>query len=342
MTWKEFYTQLKNGAPQGVYLFAGPEEFVKREALAALANALLPEGMEALNRADLEGATAAQIIDAAETLPLLCERRLVTVCDWGPLLSGKARGEEDDAARMLAYLDNAPATCVLVFYVHGEADGRKKLTAALKKRGVEVRFEPLTDAELLRWANARLRPLGKSVSQQAVSHLAFTAGRDLTRLSGEIDKLADYIGARGEIQVEDIEAVVSPSLEFSVFEMLDFLFAGDLTRAERSLNALLTGGQNCVGVLAMLIRQLRMLSHLALAQRAGGNTTAVEKALKLHPYAAKRAARQARQMDADALSKLYTQAVEADFAVKSGRLRDSEALQFFMLQIAARGTKRPS
>ena len=47
-----------------------------------------------------------------------------------------------------------------------------------------------------------------------------------------MDKLADYTGGRAEILVEDIEAVVSPSLEYSVFEMLDFLFAGDLARAE--------------------------------------------------------------------------------------------------------------
>ncbi|HIS03402.1 MAG TPA: DNA polymerase III subunit delta [Candidatus Pullichristensenella avicola] len=340
MTWKEFYAQIKEGALEGVYLFAGPEEYVKREALEALARAILPEGMEALNRADLEGASAAQIIDAAETLPLLCARRLVIVRDWAPLCPGKARGEDDEAARMIAYLDRAPESCIVVFYMRGEADGRKKLTSALKKRGAEVRFEALTDAEILRWANAQLKPLGKSISQQAASHLAFTAGRDLTRLCAEIDKLADYIGARKEIQVDDIEAVVSPSLEFSVFEMLDFLFAGDLTRAERSLNVLLRDGQNCVGILAMLVRQLRMLTHLALCQRAGGNAASVEKALKLHPYAAKRAARQARQMDADELSRLYTQAVDADFAIKSGRLRDSEALQFFMLQIASRGTKR--
>ena len=32
MTWKEFYAQLKENALQSVYLFAGPEEYLKREA----------------------------------------------------------------------------------------------------------------------------------------------------------------------------------------------------------------------------------------------------------------------------------------------------------------------
>ncbi len=333
MTWKEFYAQIKGSAVQGVYLFAGPEEYLKREAMQALRRALLPAGLEQLNEAVLEGATAAQIIEAAETLPFMAERRIVEVRDWAPLLGGKARDEESEAARMMEWLKDPPASCVVVFTMHGEADGRKKLTQALKKRGAEVRFEPLNDAELLRWMSARLKPLKKGISQQAASHLAFTAGRDLTRLSGEVDKLAGYIGERAEITVEDIEEAVSPSLEFSVFEMLDFLFAGDLARAERSLRALLMGGQSCVGVFSMLVRQLRMLAHLALAQKGGGDAAAVEKALKLHPYAAKRAARQARAMDAEALLRLYRQGVQADEDIKSGRLRDREALEFFMLKI---------
>ena len=57
MTWKEFYAQLKENAPQGVYLFAGPEEYLKREALRALQSALLPAGLEQLNETVLEGAT---------------------------------------------------------------------------------------------------------------------------------------------------------------------------------------------------------------------------------------------------------------------------------------------
>ena len=106
----------------------------------------------------------------------------------------------------------------------------------------------------------------------------------------------------------------------------------DLARAERSLQTLLMGGQTCVGVFSMVVRQLRMLAHLALAQRAE-NGAAVEKALKLHPYAARRAAAQARALDAEALLALYRQSVTADAEIKSGKLRDREALQLFMLKI---------
>ena len=99
MNWNEFYASLKANELKPVYLFAGPEVFIKSGALEAMRKKLLPEGLEGLNESVLEGATAAQIIEAAETLPMMCDRRLVIVRDWAPLMSGKSKNEEEEAER---------------------------------------------------------------------------------------------------------------------------------------------------------------------------------------------------------------------------------------------------
>ena len=43
MNWNEFYKSLKSDEISPVYLFTGPEEYVKREALESLRQRLLPE-----------------------------------------------------------------------------------------------------------------------------------------------------------------------------------------------------------------------------------------------------------------------------------------------------------
>ena len=45
MNWNDFYKSVKAGQYQSVYLFTGPEEHNKREALEALRRALLPAGL---------------------------------------------------------------------------------------------------------------------------------------------------------------------------------------------------------------------------------------------------------------------------------------------------------
>ena len=334
MHWSEFYQSLKSGDIAPVYLFTGPEEYVKAEALAALREKLLPAGLETLNDETLEGVTAQQITDAAETMPMMCDRRVVTVRDWAPLLPAKSKNEEAEVERMQKWLDNPPESCALVFYMRSEPDGRKKMTGLLKKKAAVVEFTQLTDAELTRWCARKLKPYGKKLSRDALSTLTFMAGRDLTRLNGELDKLAAYLGdARTEITPEDVRAIVPASLEYNVFELLNHLLAGDILRAQQTVNSLLQNGQTAMGLLAMLTRQTRQLAHMRCALDAGIPVQTVQNELKLHPYAAKQTAKQCARLSSDWLTRLYESCVEADFSVKSGRLRDQDALNRILLQI---------
>ena len=342
MTWNEFYQALKTNDLAPVYLFVGPEAYIKREALEALRRQLLPPGLEALNDATLEGVTAQQITDACETMPMMCEKRIVTVRDWAPLMPGKAKNEEAEAERMQAWLENPPESCVLVFYMRGEMDGRKKLSTLLKKKASVVDFQLLTDPELSRWCARRLKPLGKRLSPAALNTLTYIAGRELTRLSGELDKLADYLGSeREEITAADVRAIVPASLEYNVFELLNSLLQGDVKRGQQTVNSLLQGGQTTMGILAMLTRQIRQLTHMKVALDAGTPVQAVQNQLKLHPYAAKQTARQCAGLSADWLTALYEKCVTLDYEVKSGRLRDKDALDLLVMEIGlAGGAKR--
>ena len=189
MNWNQFYQALDAGDVKPVYLFSGPEVHIKNEALAHMRRTLLPEGLEELNESGREGVTAPQIIEAAETRPVMGDRRLVVVRDWAPLMRGKAKNEAEDVEHMVEWLKRPPETCALVFYMRADPDGKKKLTTLLRKQAECVSFDLLTDAELTRWVGQRLKPLKKRMSAAAVSQLALTAGHELSRLSGELEKL---------------------------------------------------------------------------------------------------------------------------------------------------------
>lgn len=335
MTWNEFFQSVKSGQLNSVYLFSGPEEWIKQEALEALRAQLLPPGLEQLNDIVLEGCTAQQIIDAAETMPMMCDRRIVTVRDWAPLLPGKSKNEEEEADRIVKWLDNPPDTCVTVFYLRSEPDGRKKAVTQMKKKATPIVFDYLTDSELAKWASKRLKPLGKKISSNAVNTLIFMAGKELTRLAGEIDKLAAFVEDRTEISENDVKEIVAASLEYNIFELLNRLLEGDMAEAQRMTNSLLQGGQTAIGILAMLSRQLRQLAHVRYSSDAKEPLQRIQELLKLNPYAAKKIAQQCKARPAEVFRALYEHCVQLDYDIKSGRLRDSAALDSVLLKIAA-------
>ena len=88
-----------------------------------------------------------------------------------------------------------------------------------------------------------------------------------------------------------------------------------------------------MGLLAMLTRQIRQLAHMKCALDEGRPVQTVQEQLKLHPYAARQTARQCARLSADWLTGLYEGCVASDYAVKSGRLRDRDALDALVFQI---------
>ncbi len=333
MTHNEFFDSLKRGEVRSVYLFQGEEEHVKARALAALEKKLLPEGLEALNETVLTNPPAGDVIAAAETLPMLSDRRLVLVKDSALLLSGKAAGEAEESEKLVRYLENPPETACVVFYCPKTPDGRKRLPQALARQRAVVQFDRLSDADLSRWMLSQLRPLGKTLSPESAALLAFTCGRDLLTLSQELSKLGAYAGERAEVTREDIEAVAVPSLECTVFQLVDALVAGKEAEAFSLLRTMLENGEARIGILAMMARQYRNLLQVKLLQEARVPEAEMQKKVGVPPFALRRLMAQARGMDAKALRRKLDLCVDTDYAIKSGRVREDAGLDRAMLTL---------
>ncbi len=335
MTHDQFFKSLKGNDIRPIYVFSGVEQHIKNSALSALRAQLLPEGFEQLNESVFEGAvSASEVIESAETLPLMCDRRLILVKDWALMVSGKARAESEDTEQMLSWLKSVPESCCMVLYFTDQPDTRKKLCKELKNQAEWVQFDLLSDADLARWCARTLKADGKQIEPAAVDQLMFMAGRALTTLTQELGKLSAYIGTRTLITPEDVETVVTPSTECTVFQMIDCVLRRQPAQAQMLLKNMLENGESRIGALAMLTRQLRMLTHIRLMRSQGMTLTEIERKLSLNHYAASRAAKQAGQFTAESLQAGYRACVETDYAIKSGRMRDAAALDFLMLRLS--------
>lgn len=336
MNWSELYEEWKGGKVRPVYLFSGEEEYVKERALEQLRAMLLPPGLESMNETVLNDPPAAALIESAETLPFMSDRRLVVVKDPA-LLTGGGRASKEmeaDADRLCQWLKNPPPDCVTVFYLHGEGDGRKKLFTFIAKNHAAVKFDLLEDRELSKWVAAQLKPDKKKMEPAALTELTFLAGRSLSRLASELEKLRAYAQDRPTVTVDDVRAVVTPSLESSVFRLVDAVIDRDLQTAGQ-LTALLTEqGESALGILAMLTRQVRFMAYMKVMRDAGEPLASVEKKLAMNHYGAQRTERQIRRFSAETLMDAYRDCVDADFSVKSGQARDRAALDRVIFRLA--------
>ncbi len=330
MDRKEFTRLLKEGRAQGAYLFEGVEENVKSATLQALRKAVLPEGLEELNENLLEAPAADALIAACETLPFMADKRLVVVREH-PAIGGRAEAEE----KLINYIPNVPESCVLVFFHRGKAPGNKKLINAIKKSGSIVSFAPLTDAELNAWVVKTFQGLGKGIAPQVASLLTFTVGTDTALLRTEIEKIAALTGERDDVTEADIRAVATRSVECTVFEMVNAVVAGQQGKAFQLMRDMLTTGSDRLGILAMLLRQFRLMQHVKIMQFEKKSQAEIQQNLGVSPYAAGQYIRQAAGYSGGAVRQAVDICLQTEYRVKSGQLNQEGALEAAMLQIFA-------
>ena len=329
-----FFDAVKAGKIENVYLFYGPEAYIKKSALAALEKKLLMPGLESMNCTVMSAPSAQAVIENCETLPMMSDYRLIIVRDCALLESGKAKDEEQDSRLLLEYLPRVPETTCLVFDAGASVDKRKKLAKTLCGMPGAVSFDALDDAQLSRWINQTLRPYGKKMDRAACEVLAFTSGRDLTLLHGELEKLAAYAGDRDVITQEDIAKIATHTAECTVFALVDALSAGKVREAFELLNVLLTAGEARIGILAMITRHYRQMMHLSAMTAERKPQTDIARALGVPPFAMRRLTAQTGKRSYETLKTCVELCVRADYDIKRGAVREDAALDRLMLLLA--------
>ena len=328
-----FFDELKAGTVRNVYCFYGPEAYIRRSALEKLRAKVLMPGLEDMNETLLSAPAAQQVIESCETLPMMSDYRLVIVRDCALAQSGKAKDEAQESAVLCEYLPRVPQTTCLLFDLGDGVDKRKKLSQALMKLPGAVSFDALDDAQLARWMGQTLRPLGKKMDRAACEALAFTSGRDLTMLSGELQKLAAYVGERAEITAQDVEQVATHTAECTVFAMVDAITERRAQQAFELLGVLLQGGEQRIGILAMITRQYRQMMHLCALLRERVPQAQQAKLLGVPPFALTRLSRQVGKRTYESLRACVEACVQADYDIKRGALREEAALERLMLYL---------
>lgn len=333
MNHTEFFDLMKKGSPGECYLFEGTEEYIKQQALKNLYAKLLPAGLEEMNRVELTDPDADSLMAAAETLPFMAEKRLVVVRECSLLTAGRKAEDEDRLQAIADYLNHISPTACVVFYVKGKADGRKKLYTLLKKKNAIVDFSPMNDAECADWCVRTLRRMGKKLSGENAGRLVFTVGRDAALLKQEMEKLCAYLDDRDTITAEDIDAICTRSTECTVFQMVDAQVAGNTDRAFGLLRDMVRTGEDRMGILAMLLRQYRILYHMRCMMDERSPQQGQAALLGIPPFSVGRTQQQARRFEKARLKQAYDYLMEYEYQIKQGRLPQDSCAENALLAL---------
>jgi DNA polymerase-3 subunit delta len=234
LTRQQLEASLKEGKIAPLYLLLGVETYLRDEATRAIAeralsDTLLREFNE--SRFSLLGGGALDAIAAAEQLPMMSERRVVYIRDFG-----KLREAEEEALKR--YVEN-PAPSSVVIFIANELDKRRTLTKTLLERCTVIECQSISDADAIRWAKDYLRPLKVAADERVLREIVALVGTDIQTLHAELNKLVTAALDSKRITEEMVAALIGRSRELSNFELTDHLIARNRKKALEVLYRLL-------------------------------------------------------------------------------------------------------
>lgn len=308
--------QLQKGRVFPFYLFYGENEFLLERVLNRVSETLIPEGARDFNLQIFYGGNGdkvepGEIVDAARTLPFVSEKRLVIV--------RRTEGLPPSALEaFIPYLDDPVESTCLVF-VSSKANFTQRFYKKIRDLGRAVNFKKLYDSQVLPWIMKIAKELGLNIERGACLYLQQVVGNRLMELSSELEKLYARYG-EDLVGIEEVKELAIHSRIYTIFELMDQISLKRHAESISVLNRYLEEGdaQAPLGLLGMLVRQMRILWQSKSVIQGGGRASQVAQKAGIPTYLVDKILRQSRHWSMDDLERAFQVLYRADGLLKSG------------------------
>jgi DNA polymerase-3 subunit delta len=335
------------------HLFHGPDDIARTEEIARMKTKLGDEEIASLNTTVLDaGAALKDIQSACDAVSFLAERRLVIVRNWlskTGLPKRKATKDGDDpVSKLIAYLPELPETTALVLVEDGTLPDTHPLVKLGQDKAGNGRVKHFDlPRDVAQWIVDRVGQKGGQIAPAAAQlistkinrgdkydrdHFAEDSRLYLRKLDNELEKLVAYTMGR-RIEPADVDVLVADEEIADMFKFIDAVSVRDGRTAFRLMRGVLARGESPLVVMTMLARQTRLMISAKEHERLPAEQLA--QAINVHPYVARKIEQQARRFSMPELVRAHCNIMEADLAIKTGRMDDVTALDTLVAMFCA-------
>ena len=330
----DFLSKFKEGSLLPFYYFYGEDEYLKNKATHFVSERLGEKINRGLNYESFSCASTplTTILDNARTIPFFGRRKIILVKE-----AEKIPAEEQK--RLFSYLES-PSKKTTLILISSAVNFRGKTFKSLHKSfakyegyGLVIEFNHPYQNEIPDWIKYMAQMFGKSMGSSAVSLLHELIGNNLLDLFHEMEKLALFTGGKKGITQDDVEKMISSLRTETVFELVDHIGNRRLYEALLSLSQLLKSGEQPLKLLAMIVRQFRLISKARILVNQGRNPAEITHALKIRAFVWEKLHPQVNKFSERKLMDCLQHLWEADIALKTRSIPKKLILEKLVMEL---------
>lgn len=312
---------IKNGTFKPVYLLYGEEAFLKKSYKNRLKEAIAGDDTMNYHYFEGKGLDVQEIISLADTMPFFGSRRLILVEDSGFFKSA--------ADALVEYLPSMPdTTCIL--FVESEVDKRNRMYKKVKDLGHAAEMTRQNVNQLAAWAGGILAKEGRKITGRTMELFLSKTGDDMENIRMELEKLICYTIGRDVITDQDVEEVCTVRVTNKIFDMVSAIVTRQTKKAMDLYEDLLTLKEPPMRILFLIARQFNQLLQVKEMMAQGMDKGSIASRLKMQPFVVGKVMPQARTFSRAQILSYVNLCVDAEEAVKTGRLNERLAVELLI------------
>ena len=339
------------------YILYGLDDFSLSQYINEIREGLGDADMLEVNTSRMDGGklTENELKNYCYAMPFLSPYRLVIVdgllgkfepkkekqqsTGIGTTKSKKRQKEWQNLGEIIRGMPQSTVLILVDADIKGKNSMLKKLEPLLKelKSTAVVKVFPLLKGRYLReWVQKRASEESADISDGAVALLIELIGSNLWSMGNVIKQLVLYVQGRA-IQEKDVADLADYSRESNIFLLVDAIVEGKSNVAQRMLYRMYQSGSSPSYIMFMVTRQFRLIAQ-ALELDPGLSVGQMQTKLGVSGYPLEKTLKQAKSYNLSQVSRAYTELIQTDMAIKSGKYLDNQlALEFMILSIGRAG-----
>ncbi len=261
----------------GVHLLTGDDESILRAKVHDLVAELVGDGDRGLMVEEYEGEEyeLRAVVDAAQTMPFLTDRRIVVGRDVG-------RFTVEELTPLLRYLESPLESSELVLAGGGGRLPKKLIDAISAVSGRVIDTNPPRKAsDRQAWVRAEAEQQGLRVDGPAANRIAEQLGEDVGRLDGILGVLRSTYGDGARLTTADVDPFLGEGGGVPPWDFTDAVDAGDTSKALQLMGRMIHGGErHPLQVMAILHSHYAKLARLDGVDARSDNEAAAAMGIK--------------------------------------------------------------
>jgi len=305
-----------------VICLTGDNSFALLAELKSLVGDFVAEhGDLAVERVDAEEAEYEWIAEALTSLPFLSAKKLVIIHS-----PSKNKVFLERVEQLLA---DIPETTEVIL-LEPKLDKRSVYYKWLRKNSDFREFNELDTNALAKWLEAEAKAGAGKISASDARFLVERVGANQRLLANELEKLLLHDPA---ITREAVQELTEETPQSTIFNLLEAAFAGRQKQALQLYSEQRALKVEPPQIIAMLTWQLNVLAIIKTAGDRPSSQIASE--AKMSPYVVQKSQGIANRLSLGELKQLISGLVDIDRGLKRTNLDADEALQHYLLSLAA-------